>query len=496
MKQSLASTATIRAQARKIQRRSPVVFWVCLGLSLVFTTLILFVGIDRRLVGFLVILLTLTLMMIGIHIAISMLGASLLGLIRLGGWSTVESTFGSSLFSASASWQLSVIPLFILMGIAMWRSGMTTLVYRAAHQWFGQLPGGIAIGTNFAGAGLAAASGSSVGISYAVGRIAIPEMLKLKYSPTLATGVVQMAGTLGQLIPPSVFLVIYAGVAQVPVGPQLLAAIIPGVAIAVGFALTILVWVWIRPSVAPRTDMTGVTWTTRFRSLLGLIPLALVMFAVLGSLFGGFATPTEAGAIGAIAALVVGWLMSGKGNRGPAHTWNYVRTSLLDTAVSTASIFLLLIATIILSRVVTLSQVGAAISQFVTDLQMDKVTFLLILVVLFLILGLVLEPLALLLITFPVVAAPLAALDVNLLWFGIFMVILAEIAIVSPPFGMLTFIVHRLAQNPEVNLGTPIKLTDAFKGAAPFILFALLFVVLLIFFPGIALWLPEISSVR
>ncbi|MEV7649091.1 TRAP transporter large permease subunit [Arthrobacter sp. NPDC089319] len=490
------SPKTIRKTQPSSPPRSAFAFWLCTALSLVIALAILYGGLDRTIVGLLVIALTITAMLAGVNIAVSMLGASILGLIELGGWRTVESTFSTSLFSAAASWQLSVIPLFVLMGIAMWRSGMTAHVYTAAHQWFGGLPGGLAIGTNFAGAGLAAASGSSVGISYALGRIAIPEMFRAGYSPALATGVVQMAGTLGQLIPPSVFLVIYAGVAQVPVGPQLLAAVVPGVAVAIGFALTVLVWVWIRPDAAPRGDRTGITWVTRMRSLSGVVPLAVVMIAVIGSLFAGLATPTEAGAVGAIAALVIGWLMLGRGRRGPRATWTFVRASLSDAAVSTASIFLLLIATVLLSRVVTLSQIGSAMSELVVNLNLDTTTFLLLLIVLYLILGLVLEPLALLLITMPVMAAPLAAMDVNLLWFGIFLVLLAEIAIVTPPVGMLSFIVHRLAQKREVNLGVRVKLTDVFRGAVPFIAMALLLVVILVFFPDIALWLPNISSAK
>jgi TRAP-type C4-dicarboxylate transport system permease large subunit len=220
------------------------------------------------------------------------------------------------------------------------------------------------------------------------------------------------------------------------------------------------------------------------------------MLAVIGSLFAGLATPTEAGAVGAVAALVIGWIMLGKGKRGPRPTWNFVRASLADAAVSTASIFLMLIATVLLSRVVTLSQIGAVMSELVVDMNLNRVTFLLLLIVLYLILGLVLEPLALLLITMPVLVAPLAALEVDLLWYGIFIVILAEIAIVSPPVGMLSFIVHRLAQHPEVNMGVKVKLTDVFRGATPFILMALFLVILLIFFPDIALWLPGISAAQ
>ena len=449
--------------------------------------------LDRGLVGLTVMFITIALMLLGMPIAIAMFGASILGLLKLGGMNMLAATFRETIYGGAASWELSVIPLFVFMGIVMWRSGLTGSMFESARLWLGKLPGGLAVGTNFAGAGLAASSGSSIGISYALGRVAIPEMLRAGYSPSLATGVVAMAGTLGQLIPPSIMLVIYAGIAQTPVGPQLVAAIIPGILIAVAFGVMIMIRAIVTPSIAPRYNPPGITWKARFASLTKTVPVLLIVVVVIGGLLGGFFTATEAGACGALAAVLAGWLLGGKENRKLRVIGKMLWTSLKDTAAATAGIFLLLIAVAVLSRVMALSQLATELSNAVIDLGLSRVALLLILMVVYVILGTFLEPLAMMLLTLPVLIAPLAAANVDLIWFGIFIVVMAEIAVVSPPVGMLAFIVFRLAQNKEVNLGKRITLSDVFNGVIWFVVVALLVVVLLIFFPEIVTWLPSLG---
>jgi C4-dicarboxylate transporter, DctM subunit len=490
------STTEVLLPSKNKDSRSRYTILSAAAVTIALVLVLLFIETDRITTGFLVMCLIFAMLVAGVPIAFGMLGGSLLGLWKLGGFGVVETTFSESIFMGAASWQLSVIPLFVLMGIAMWRSGLTKQAFDAARAWLGWLPGGLAVATNFAGAGLASASGSSIGISYALGRIAIPEMLRAKYQPALATGVVAMAGTLGQLIPPSILLVIYAGVVQVPVGPQLLAAVVPGVLIAFGFAAMIVVRTSINPSLAPRGNVTAMTMSARIKSLTGLVPIGLVIAVVIGGLFTGVFTPTEAGAFGALTALIVGWLMTGKENRKFTAMSRFVMHSLRDTVITTSAIFLMIIGVTIFGRVMTLSRMTNALADWVVGMGMNKIAFLLILIVLYLILGLILEPTALILLTVPVFAAPLATLGVDMIWFGVFIVIMAEIAIVSPPIGMLVFIVHRLAQLPEVNLGTRITLNDVYKGVLWFIAVALGLLVLFIFFPEIVLWLPGLSSAQ
>ena len=455
---------------------------------------LLFVDMSTELVGSLVIAQTLAIMLAGLPIGIAMLVSSLLGLWVIGGEGAVASTFETHIFDSVASWQFSVIPMFILMGLLMWRAGLTAKAFESARQWLGKLPGGLAIASNFAGAGLAAGSGSTIGISYALGRIAIPEMLKRNYSPQLATGVVTMAGTLGQIIPPSLLLVVYAGIVQTPVGPQLLAGIVPGLLLAVGFGLMIWVRATIRPSIAPRDPLIGVTWRTRFRSLMDMVPVIAVVLVVVGGLFFGVFTATEAGAFGVLAAFVFGWLSGGKGNRSPKAVARMVGPSIAQALTASAGVFLLIIGTLALTRVLALSGLATALTEIVIAADLPRISLLLALVVVYLLLGLVLDALPLMLLTIPILVGPLEAVGVDMLWYGVFIVILAEIAIVTPPIGMLTFIIHKLVQDKDVNLGTTIRLTDVFKGVLWFLCVALVLVILIILIPEIVTWLPGVAN--
>ena len=248
--------------ARAPARRVPVlVFVICLGVALAAIGAMLLGDLPKQVTGLLVVVLSIVLLLMGIPVGIAMLGAALLGLYTLSGMRVVRSTMESVAYDATASWSYSVIPMFILMGMILWKSGLTSTAFEAARRWLGWLPGGLAVATNFAGAVLAASSGSTIGITYALGKVSIPEMLKSGYHPQLAVGSVAAAGTLGQIIPPSLLLVVYAGAASLPVGQQLLAGVIPGLLLALAFAAMIVGHAMLRPQLAPRVDMSGITGT-------------------------------------------------------------------------------------------------------------------------------------------------------------------------------------------------------------------------------------------
>lgn len=477
-----------------VRTSSPLPAYAVLGVAVVLSLLVIVFDIPRPITGLIVIAITVVLILLRIHIGIAMVLAGCVGLFALGGFRVVEGTLKEVVFNGVASWQLSVLPMFILMGIIMWRGGLTDGTFAAARQWLGNLPGGLGVATSFAGAGLAATSGSTIGISYALGRISIPEMLKSGYRPSLATGVVASAGTLGGLIPPSGMVVIYAGLAQTPVGPQLLAILIPGLLVAVAFAAVVVVWGLLRPRDAPRLSMEGVTWATRARSLRGIVPIAVVIAIVMGGIFGGVFTATEAGAFGVLAAYVIAWVLRGKGQRGVRAWSRFMLTTLVQAVVSTAAVFLVIIGVTLLTRLVTISHIPQVITEVVSALGLGRVGLLLVLIVVYLILGMFLDPLAMMLLTVPILAAPLEAVGVEMLWFGAFVILIAELAILSPPLGILSFIVHRISQDPEVNLGKRVKLTEVFAGVTPFILAAVGVAIILIYFPDIVTWLPNISS--
>lgn len=482
------------APGRRRGTPSATVFLALVAAVVVLTAVIVVADIDRLTVGLLVVPLTVLLLVCGVHVSVALGLGGLLGLWKLGGMTGVGSALSTIPYSSAASWSLTVVPMFVLMGIVLGHTGITATLFDAARLWLGRMPGGLAVATIVSGAGLAAASGSTTGISYAMGRVAIPEMLRSRYSPELAAGVVTMAGTLGQIIPPSVLLVIYAGVAQTPVGPQLLAGVVPGVLLAVMFAVMIVVRARVTPGLAPATHTARVPRAERLRSLVSIWPLPVLIIVIIGGMYSGLVTATEAGALGALVAIAVGvWSRRRAGTR---TVLAVLGRSLAETASAVAMIMFLLVGVHILTRLVALSGLAQAVSRVVTDLDLSATALLLTLVVTYLVLGMFMDTLAMLMLTIPILVPLLEALDIDLVWFGIFAVLMAEIAMVTPPVGVLAFIVHGLVQDKAVNLGTTITLATVFRGCLWFVATALVLVLLLILFPELALWLPGSGAAR
>ncbi|MAM62191.1 TRAP transporter large permease [Maritimibacter sp. UBA3975] len=452
--------------------------------------------LPKEITGLLIVVLSIVLLLMGIPVGVAMLGAAVVGLYALSGGRVVRSTMESVAFDATASWSLSVIPMFILMGMILWKSGLTTSAFSAARMWLGWMPGGLAVATNFAGAALAASSGSTIGITYALGRVSIPEMLKSGYHPQLAVGSVAAAGTLGQIIPPSLLLVVYAGAASLPVGQQLLAGVVPGVILAFAFGLMIVLHATLRPGIAPRADLSDVTWPMRMRSLLDGMPIALVIVIVIGGLFAGIFTATEAGVCGMIVALILGVIHQLRLGTAVRDIARMLREALVGTLTGTASVFLLIVGVAVLTRAMALSQVPNFIASGIAEMGLGRVELLFILIGAYLILGMFMDTLAMMLLTIPVLLGPLASVGVDPLWFGVFLVVMAEVGLLTPPLGILTFIVHRIASDPEANLGNPISLGTVFLGVLPFALTAIAVVILLILVPDIVTWLPGASTGR
>ncbi|GAA1683642.1 hypothetical protein GCM10010977_31850 [Citricoccus zhacaiensis] len=479
----LKSAQNIEAPAAEIASRRLMIGAVVVMLALM--VLVLFGPVGDLTIGILVIALSIVLMLAGIPIGFAILIPAAVGLWRMSGFNAVLVSFEDIPFDTTASWSLSVIPMFILMGTVMGRFQLTARLFEAAKAWMGGLPGGLAISTNFAGAGLAAASGSSMAITYSLGRVAIPEMLKAGYKPKLATGSVAMSGTLGMLIPPSVVLVVYASTAGTAVGPQLTAAVLPGVVLAIAFSVVILLWSLADKKLAPKAAGGSVSWTHRFRTLPGVIPMTVIILAIIGGMFSGLFTPTEAGAVGALLAIVMGWAFSD--DRSWKTFWPRMIDSLKETVAGVAPIFLLLIGVHVLTRVVALSGLAEALAEWVQSIGLTRTMLLLLLIPVFILMGMFMDSLAMILLTVPVLAPVLTALDVDLIWYGIFMVILVELGMVTPPIGILSYIVHRVSQNPEVNAGTPVSLIDVFKGVGPFLLAGIAMLVFIIFVPEFVL---------
>lgn len=468
------------------------VFILLVATSIALALTILYAPLDRNTVGLLGLAMTVSLMMAGVHIAVSMALPAVIGLWAIGGERSIIYAFEGLPHDAAASWTLSVVPMFVLMGLVMYQTGLTTIVFDAAKQWIGMLPGGLAITTILAGAGMSAASGSTLAVTYATSRLAIPEMLKAGYSKSFATGTVAMAGVLKMLIPPSVTVVIYAGLAETPVGPQLLAGVVPGLLLAGLFAVSILIRTRINPDLAPSIDTSEYNWKTRLAATARAWPVALLVMIIVGGIYSGVATATESGAVAAMASILIGFGFARKDG-----LLAYVRTigvAVAHTVAAVAAIMLLIISVKFLTLFIAMTGVIQEVSTFITGLGLARVTFLLLLIVMYVLMGMFMDELAMMLLTVPILLPILVDYDINLIWFGVFLILLCEVGMVVPPVGFLSFVVHGIAQQPEVNLGHSISLVDVFRGVFWYVVVAIGLIIFMIFVPDLALWLPNLSQ--
>lgn len=458
---------------------------------MVASTVALFLPLIPEVKGLAACVLTLALIFLRMPVALAMLIPALLGMYSLRGFRLVESTLTTLPYNQVANWTLSVVPMFVLMGLLMWKAGLTRDLYEAGRHWLGWLPGGLAVGTNLAGAGLAAVSGSSVGTTYALARIGIPEMLKAGYDKRLAIGSVIVAGLPGQLIPPSIMLVIYAGIAEVPIGPQLLAGIGPGILVAIFFTAMIVIFArrW-SPTQAASAAQPSVAnpWRVRFKTAAKTWPVPLIIGVIVVGMFTGTFTATEAGAGAAMLSLVITFIWTRSGG------WRAVAEASVATISSVGGIFLMLVGVEALSRMFTLTGISNGFAELVESMNLGRVPFLLMMMVIYIVLGTFMEPLPMMVLTIPILMPTLEALDISLLWYGVFAVFMGELAVVTPPVGILAFIIHSITKDPEVNQGQEIRLNDVFNACWWFMPMAIIVTLVLIFFPEIATWLPDLMN--
>ncbi|MCW4458651.1 TRAP transporter large permease [Microbacterium sp. MPKO10] len=487
-----ANSAELDSQAAAPKTGRGVIITVSLvAITTITAALLLSRALNNSASGIAALVLMLALIFLGVPVGLTMVLAGALGIFAIVGFSGMNDSLANLPYTAVASWSLSVLPMFILMGLLLWRSGVTGRLFEAARAWLNWLPGGLAVTTNFAGAGLAAVSGSTAGITYAIGRLSIPEMLKSGYNPRYATGTVLMSGLAGQLIPPSILSVIYAGVAGTSVGQQLLAGIVPGVAVASIFAMQLIIMAVVRPSLAPKAPRVNEPLSAKLRALAGVWPIAIMLVVVIGGIFSGIFTATEAAAYGAGFAVLVTLT-----SRSIKVKWRAVSQALLETASSTAAILLLIAGAALLTRMLSLSGVTSDAISYFASLNLSPVGVLLLLMVFYLILGMALDPMTMIVLTVPILLPLLEQTDISLLMFGAFIVLLGELASVTPPVGMMSYIVHKITSTLDDAKARAISLVDVFIGAAWFIPGPVILLLLLIFFPEIATWLPGLGNAK
>lgn len=424
-------------------------------------------------------------------IAIALTVPGVMGMWCMRGQLAAESALTKLPYETVAAWTLSVVPMFVFMGLLLWRSGITTSLYNVGRRSLSWLPGGLAVGTNFAGAGFAAVSGSSVATTHALTRVGVPEMLKAGYHPRLAMGAVVVAGLAGQILPPSIMLIIYSGIASTPVGPQLLAGVGPGLFIPLLFTVAIILVAKFWPGMVDEsraidTDLVQEDKTSLWTSLRQIWPVPVLIFVVIGTMYTGIFTATEAGACAALFALFL--TMWWKRNGGLRES---VVAAARGTISSTGGIFFLLLGGTIFARMLSLTGLPRNLASWVESVGFNRIGFLLFLVVLYLLLGTFMDPLPMMLLTVPVLIPALEAVDVSLLWFGVFIVFMGELAVLSPPVGVLLYIMHGIVQDKEVNLGIKIPFKDALMGVLIFLPAAILMAFIMIIWPELVTWIPD-----
>lgn len=384
---------------------------------------------------------------------------------------------------------LSLIPTFILIGFLAYHAGLTRALFEAAKRWVGWLPGGMGVATVFSTAGFAAVSGASVATSAVFARIAIPEMLKLGYDKRFAAGVVAAGGTLASLIPPSAILVIYAIIVEQDVGALLMAGFIPGAVSALIYGGLVIFLASTRKNFGP--PVRGFSWKQRFESVPAVMPIFLVVSIIMICIYGGVGTPTEAGSLGAFIILIFALY---KGMR-----WDDLKSSLMETGKLTVMIFTIIWGVLLYVRFLGFADLPGAFSDWITSLEQSPMLTLILILLAYAVLGMFMDAIGMLLLTLPVVYPAVMALnggdgvsaadsafgvsDVGCsIWFGIIVVKMAEICLITPPIGLNCFVVAGVSKECSVQ--------DVFKGVTPFFIADVITIAVLIALPGIVLWLP------
>lgn len=420
----------------------------------------------------------LALLILRLPVALSMILISALGITALIGVSPALGILSNTPYAFAASWNMSAVPMFLLMGFLAFNTGMTGGLFDAAKALLARLPGGLAISSIFACSGFAAVSGSSLACAAAMGRIAIPEMVQAGYRPSVAAGCLAAGGTIGALIPPSILMIIYGVIAQTSITEVFLGGVAVGLMTAASYCIVILIIARLRPDIIPPTG--AIAHVGAAKALGQTAPILLLILLVLGGLFSGFFTATEAGAVGALGTVVIS-VVTRKLDRAT------LTRSLNETVLTTASILIIGVAATMFTRFLGVSGLSGAISSAVAEAGTGFFMIMLIIVVIYLILGTFMEPFGAMLVTLPVFLPLMQAQDMSLVWFGVLVIKLLEIGMITPPVGLNVFVIKNVASR-YVSLG------DIFRGVVPFLLADLVIVAVIILAPASVLFLPELMK--
>jgi len=427
-------------------------------------------------VGYIGIAVLLSLVVLGVPVAFATAFTGICGLAYIRNFAISAGLSGIVPFANSAHYSLSVLPLFIAIGFLAMHAGITSAAYEAARVWVGRMPGGLATATIFASAGFAAVSGASTASTAVFTKMALPEMEMRGYNRSLAAGVVAVGGTLAALIPPSAILVIYGIIVEESISRLLIAGLVPGLISIVVYLIVITVVVTIRPNLAPKLDATTVM--AKIKTLPQLSGIVMVVGVILGGVYFGWMTPTESAAVATIIILVMALFKKVKVRD--------LSEGLLETLKTTAMIFMVIWGVMIFVRFLAFTGLPATVTEAVVNLDVHRSVILLAIVVMYLLLGMILDGIGMMMLTLPVVYPAIVGLGYDPIWFGILLVKLIEIGVVTPPVGLNCYVVNGI--RPDI------PLHEVFKGVTPFLIGEVFIVGIIIAFPDLILYLPRLMG--
>lgn len=415
-------------------------------------------------IGFLSLVGVLTLIVLRVPIAVSLITVSATGIMAIVGGESALSMLSNIPYSFASSWTLSSVPMFLLMGYIAFHTGMTRGLFSAARAWLGWLPGGLAISSIGGASGFAAVTGSSVACSAAIGRIAIPEMHRLNYDVRTATGAVAAGGTIGALIPPSILLIIYGIQAEVSIHELFVGGLALGL-ISMLFYFAVIWLTYLRaPDRLPGVEKT--TFKEKLEASMDIWPVLLLVVVVFGGLFGGLFTATEAGAIGAFFTIVIGL------SRQELNKERFI-DACLDTLLSSGALFMIAIGASLFTRLIALTGISFEVADWIDSHGFSVLGILIVITLIYLALGMFLEPIGAMLLTLPLFLPLMVEHGVDKVWFGLLVAKLLEIGMITPPVGLNVFVIHSVAKDYA-------SLEKIFAGVAPFILADLVLVVVML----------------
>jgi C4-dicarboxylate transporter, DctM subunit len=413
---------------------------------------------------------------LGVEIALALGIVGVVGLLYLKGWTIGLGVVGSIAWTNATSFSFVAVPLFVFMSGILLHSGIGRGLYTAVARWVGFLPGGLAVASIFSCAIFAAVSGSSVATAATIGMIAIPEMERRGYYRPLICGSLAAGGTLGILIPPSIPMIIYGVMTETSIGHLYMAGIVPGIVLALMFAAFVVGYAVIWPERAPRVAEDQGSFVEKLRSFYEVAPVALLIIVVLGSMYVGIVTPTEAAALGSSVSLVLAALAR-------KLTWRTLRDAFHSTVRTTSMVMLIIIFASVFSHVIALIGAPKALLNTVVALDMPRWGFFTVVFAFLLVIAYALEELSVMIIILPILFPLITGLGFDPIWFGIIMIVWLEIGFITPPVGLNLFVIQGLTPGATAR--------DMMRGTTPFVVLLILLVVVLFLVPDLALWLPR-----